>query len=411
MAADTTPSPRTSATSGRLMSRATTLLTALALAVPGLVATPTPASAALGTGVTQTVLVSDPTAFASKTDYRIHEAIVKMVDETPAGAIITHLVWNITYTRYADALIRAHKRGVIIYVAQNGDKSSTQMDRVRTTIGSSRWRICRTTTATGVIKACLSTRVNSYMHAKALTFSQTGTKKHVVVDGTTNMTNHGYENNDMVVTAGDPVLYDAYRDWHSDAFNQRKNDNYLKSANGTRTSSAASATVYFSPQADSTGGTRNEASTDIMALTLKRLTPTSGCSVKFMERYMDNRPHVVAELVRLKRGGCFVKVISDTITQAHIDTLVAAGIPVRKTERTTSFGFNTRIHHKNFVMEGTIDGVAGKRLVATGSQNMTWSSHRLADESFMVLRHGPTVDVYERTFDRVDAKSYKHPGS
>ncbi len=386
-------------------------MAALALAVPALVATATPAAAALGTGVTQQVLVSDPTAYASKTDYSIHEAIVKMVDETPAGATITHLTWNITYTRFADALIRAHKRGVTVYVAQNGDKSSTQMDRVRTTIGSGRWHICRTTSAAGVVEGCLSTRVNSYMHAKALTFSKTGSRKYVVVDGTTNMTNHGYENNDMVVTAGDYALYDAYRDWHADAFHLRKNDNYLKSTNGTRNSPGASAKVYFSPQADSSGGVRNEASTDIMVLTLKRLTPTTGCSVKFMERYVDNRPQVIAELVRVKRGGCYVKVISDTITQAHIDTLVEAGIPVRKTERTTTFGFNTLIHHKNFVMEGTIDGVAGQRLVATGSQNVTWSSHRFADESFMVLRHGPTVDTYERTFDRVDAKSYRHPGS
>ncbi len=388
-----------------------TTLAALLLAVPTVAATSSPASAALATGVTQQVLVSNPLAYASKTDYSIHEAIVKMVDETPAGATITHMAWNITYTRYADALIRAHKRGVTVYVAQNGEKSSSEMDRIRTTLGRYRWHVCRTTSAAGVVEGCLSTRVNSYMHAKALTFSQTGTRKHVVVDGTTNMTNHGYENNDMVVTAGDPVLYYAYRDWFADAFHLRKDDDYLTSTHGTRSAPASSAKVYFSPQASSTGGTSNEASTDIMALTLKRLTPTPGCSVKFMERYVDNRPHVIAELVRVKRGGCFVKVISDTITQKHIDTLVAASIPVRKTERATSYGFNTKIHHKNFVMEGKIDGVEGRRLVATGSQNATWSSHRFADESFMVLDHGPTVDVYEATFDRVDATSYRHPGS
>ncbi len=114
-----------------LVMRRRTSLAALALAVPGLVATATPASAALGTGVTQQILVSDPTAYESRTDYSIHEAIVKMVDETPAGATITHMVWNLTYTRYADALIRAHKRGVTVYVAQNGQKSSTQMDSLR----------------------------------------------------------------------------------------------------------------------------------------------------------------------------------------------------------------------------------------------------------------------------------------
>ncbi len=134
-----------------------------------------------------------------------------------------------TYTRYADALIRAHKRGVTVYVAQNGEKSSSEMDRIRTTLGRYRWHVCRTTSAAGVVEGCLSTRVNSYMHAKALTFSQTGTRKHVVVDGTTNMTNHGYENNDMVVTAGDPVLYYAYRDWFADAFHLRKDDDYLTS--------------------------------------------------------------------------------------------------------------------------------------------------------------------------------------
>lgn len=388
---------------------------AIALAATGAAVAPgSPASAALATGVTHEARFADPLAFASKTDYRIHKRMVQMVNETPAGASIHHIAWDLTYVRFADALINAHKRGVKVYVVQNGARNSYQLDRVRATLGVNHRR-CRKVVDTGTIGGCLSGAVGSYLHSKSTMFSATGTKKYVVTSGSTNMTNHGNEVNDMLIVAGDKTLYDGHLRYFDDLFNQRTNANYMISPNGTLAAPDSATVSYFSPRLNSAGSrglepstsVSTQAATDPVVAALRRMTGGTGCSLKLGQRYWDSsRVHVTSQVVRIRKAGCAVTVITDDMDVATEDQLKAGGVRVRETERSTEFGFNTRIHSKYFIMEGTIDGVAGAREVWQGSQNLVGSSLRSADDTLMQVKHGPTVTAYETAFDRMHATSY-----
>lgn len=273
-----------------------------------------------------------------------------MVDATPAGATIHHVAWNISYKPFAGAIIRAHQRGVKVLIAANGHNyGGEQFSRVRTALGT-RFKVCSGPSEVSgqLTKGCVTTHPAATMHAKFILFSRTGTKKNVVVVGTTNMTHHGNETNDMLITAGDAVMYQGY----------------------------ITAALALKPQ---TGGT--------------------GCSVKVMERYWaDQRMPFTDQLVRLKREGCDVRVVSDDLGGTTRSTLRAAGIPIKGTLRSTPTGGVTKMHQKGFILEGTYGGVP-RRQAFTGSHNLTSNSLRASDETFVRMRHEPIVNAYEANFD------------
>lgn len=388
----------------------------LALALPlALVLPAPPASAALAPGVTHEAIFSNPFAATSKVDYRIHNRIVKMINETPAGATIRFSAWGLEHVPTADALIAAHRRGVLVYGVKSGHRPSAQSDRVKAVLGA-RYKICRRTVSDGVTNACMSKQRNGQMHAKSWLFSRTGTRVNVVVTGSTNPTNHGNESNDALIIAGDPDLYNGYVRYFNDRFAMRLNPNYMASPNGTLRAPKSATVSYFSARLTSTGTTgvepstsvTTQAATDPYVDALRRLAGGGGCSVKAAQRFWNSeRRHVTAQVVRLKKAGCAVSVITDNMDGPTYRTLTSAGITVRATKRMTSTGRYVLTHHKFLVLEGTISGVANSREVWQGSQNLLGSSLRFTDDELVQVTHSPTVTAYETAFDRLAPYAYK----
>lgn len=362
---------------------------------------PASAATALGAGVTQEAIFNYPREKASYYDYSIHNRIVAMVDETPVGATIHYAAWNISYKPFADAIIRAHQRGVQVLIAANGHNyGGEQFSRVRTALGT-RFKVCSGPSEVSgeLTKGCVTTHPAASMHAKFILFSQTGTKKNVVVVGTTNMTNHGNETNDMLITAGDEVMYQGYTTHFGNMFAQLRVRNYWSTPAGKFSSTASLTRSEFSPRPSSDGGTSIELSTDTAALALKPQTGGTGCSVKVMERYWaDQRMPFTDQLVRLKHEGCDVRAVSDDMGSTTRSKLRAAGIPIKGTLRSTPTGGVTKMHQKGFILEGTYSGVF-ERQAFTGSHNLTSNSLRASDETFVRMRHEPIVNAYEANFD------------
>ncbi len=362
---------------------------------------PASAATALGDGVTQEAIFNYPREKPSYYDYSIHDRIVAMVDATPAGAAVQHVAWNISYKPFADAIIRAHQRGVKVLIAANGaNVGGEQFSRVRTALGT-RFRVCSGPSEVSgqLTKGCVTTHPAGSMHAKFILFSQTGTKKNVVVVGTTNMTTHGNETNDMLITAGDAVMYQGYTTHFDNMFHQRRVRDYWSTPAGKFSSTASLTRSEFSPRRSSNGGTSMELSTDTAALALKPQTGGTGCSVKVMERYWaDERMPFTDQLVRLKREGCDVRVVSDDMGGTTRSKLRAAGIPIKGTVRSTPTGGVTKMHQKGFILEGTYNGVP-RRQAFTGSHNLTSTCLRASDETFVRMRHEPIVNAYEANFD------------
>ncbi len=373
------------------------------------------AQAALATGVTHEVVFANPYAAASKYDYRPHDRIVQLVNGTPKGEKIYFSAWAFTRVSMADAVIAAHKRGVIVYGVASGQYPSAQMDRLKAVLGS-RMSICNRAVSGGRTWACMSTRVNGSMHSKDWLFSKTGTKTNVIVTGSTNPTYHGNEANDIFIISGDSTCFSKYVGYFYDRFYQRISTNYMTTSRGVASCPASRTTSYFSPRLTSTGSTGVEPSSDVtvqaatdpVVAALRRLTGGTGCRLNMAERYWNSdRKHVTAQVVRIKRAGCEVRVMTDTYDSYTLSTLKGAGIPVYGTKRTTSFGHEVKLHSKWFTMRGTIGGVANSREVWQGSHNLVNPSLRFADDTLMRIQHAPTADAYDRFYSTLLTYAYR----
>jgi phosphatidylserine/phosphatidylglycerophosphate/cardiolipin synthase-like enzyme len=358
-------------------------------------------------GVTVEAVLQDPTTSPSFTDMRIHDRVLQMVNETPAGATIRFPLFSLTWRAFTDAVIAAKERGVNVYVAGNGkiiEPDQTEYNRLREALGSANFHRCYTapTDETEAFRGCLPARPNSFMHSKFYTFSQTGTKTNVVAVTSTNMTySQMTQYNDMIITSGDAATYDGYVRYFDDLFDMRRDNDYTMSPNGTVESSGTGSTSYFSPRADSSGGTKAELATDSVALTMRPLAGGPDCSMKVMiASYESARSPVTDQLVRLKRAGCDVRMLYTNANPAVLSALTSAGIPVRGVGQLRPNGVMTYLHNKMYIMTGTYEGVAGARQVYMGSHNWLRASLRSGDEVLMGSEYAPVVNAYDAYFER-----------
>lgn len=350
---------------------------------------------------------SDPLSTTSFKDYVLQDRMVNMVNETPAGESIYFTIWNLSRRSFADAVVNAKARGVKVYAVANGQNyGGTEFDRVKAALGPD-FKVCNTPSPDGPIQSCISNRTKSYLHSKFWAFSKTGTLSNVVVVGTPNMTNHGNEYNDMLIVGGDQAMYDGYLRYFDDLFNQRKNNDYTISPNGTVRSPASLTTSFFSPRADSNGGSNAQTSTDTVALAIKPLAGGPDCRVRVMQRFWDSsRSPVTNQLIRLQKAGCDLTVLTDDADSTTLNSLRTAGIPVLGVKTKQPNGVTTKLHGKMFILEGTYNGVPNTRLLHTGSHNLYRSSLRSADETLVQTSYGPVIDQYHAYYAKIWATGY-----
>lgn len=390
-----------------LVHGAPAITAALVLAASGLVMPAASAATTLPPGVTEEAVLQDPTTSSSLQDMTLHNRVLQMVQETPPGASIHFPLFSLSWEPFTDAVIAARDRGVAVYVVGNGKFPSgtmPEMDRLREALGPDHYRRCYTapTETTEAFRGCIPARPNSFMHAKFFAFSQTGSLSNVVAVTSTNMTNSQLtQYNDMIITSGDQVVYDGYRRYFDDMWNLRRDNDYTISPNGTVRSAATGTTSYFSPRADSSGGTDAELSTDTVALTMRPLAGGPGCSMKVMIReYESSRSPITDQLVRLREEGCDVRVLHTEASSAVVTALTDAGVPLRRVAKSRPGGGTTVLHNKMYLMAGTYDGVPGVRQVHTGSHNWLRASLRSGDEVLIGSDHAPVVDAYDAYFER-----------
>ena len=96
----------------------------------------------------------------------------------------------------------------------------------------------------------------------------------------------------------------------------------------------------------------------------------------------DSRLDVVDRLVTMKKGGCAITVVADTVEPTALSRLKGAGIPVR----------HHAIHDKVFVVKSK-----GTYRVYTGSPNLSGSSAHNYDEIF--VKHAAENDAAHPVYD------------
>ncbi|MFI8827602.1 phospholipase D-like domain-containing protein [Streptomyces sp. NPDC053431] len=386
------------------MRRTTRLLLALTAAV-GLLAVPSPAGAA-DAPVTTTATFNDPSGDATAQD-RIRAHVVDLIGRAPAGSTITAGLYTFTDDSVTDALGTAKSRGVNVRVIV--DHTSVTMtggeyDRLAARLGTDRtqgsWVF-----ACPAGRGCIGSRQlpgdadGAINHNKFWLFSSTGGASDVVVQTSANMT--GVQRTDLfnnAVTVVDSGLYGIYQDYFADLLS------YGSTTAGVshyyKTPASGPYKAYFFPRKEASGTTYdNDASTDTVKLILDNVGCAGGTQIR-MAANLFTRDEVASKLVALKNAGCSVILAHDGYPgsmSSGVESIISGKLTQRVQcyeDRGTGVA-KAGLHSKYLLVEGTYDGVAGRKLVWTGSHNYTYPALRANDETLLKIDNGALYDQFK----------------
>ena len=314
-------------------------------------------------------------------DRHIIDELIRLIGSVPIGGRIDAHIYNISIDGVAKALLDAQTRGVAVWlstdkqIAASTDTAKTlYLDKLVNKV------YCNASNNS----ACIGTADGAISHSKLWVFSTATTPdgvkaNNVVWIGSANQTyGSGTDlSNNAVTIYGDVSLYSKLRGYLDDLYKQRRNGNYYDSASGRGYMLSTASDVYASPDAE----------TDIIINRLNDMTPDATCEVRVMQASVrDSRINVVDLLVKMKKAGCKVYVLADTVEPKALAALKGASIPVR----------HHLIHDKSFVIYGKY-GTSNAYRVYTGSHNLSISANTKYDEIFAKLapESGATHPVYD----------------
>ncbi len=329
----------------------------------------------------------------SGSDHHALTELTRLIDSVPAGGRIDGHIFSITVDSVAKSLLDAQTRGVDVRLSTDGSVA-TSTDTAKTTYLDQ--LTSKVYCSAGTSNACISTADNAISHTKLFVFSTATApdgvvSKDVVWFGSANQTYASGMKlyNNTVTLYGDSELFTALRAYLTELYDQTRRADYYDAASARGYLLTASADIYVSPEAE----------TDLVVNRLNDVTLDASCEVRVMQASIrDSRLAVVDHLVRMKRGGCTVEVVADTVEPRALALFDAANIPVREMP----------IHDKVFLIRGTYGSTSAFR-VYTGSHNLSGSANRAYDEIFVKLAPEtgtmhPVYDAYLIHFTDAYAK-------
>ncbi|MFD5324567.1 phospholipase D-like domain-containing protein [Streptomyces sp. NPDC127092] len=387
-------------------SRPGRLLLAVAAAV-GLLAVPSPAGAAEAP-VTTTATFNDPSGDATAQN-RVRDHITDLIGRAPAGSTITAGLYTFTDDSVTDALGAAKTRGVNVRVIVDHTSATMaggEYDRLVTRLGTDRtqgsWVF-----ACPAGRGCIGSRQlpgdtdGAINHNKFWLFSSTGGADDVVVQTSANMT--GVQRTDLfnnAVTIVDSGLYGIYQAYFADLLHHGSSTGGLSHYYKTPTSPTGPYKAYFFPRQEAAGSSYDsDASTDTVKLILDNVSCAGGTQVR-MAANLFTRDEVASKLVALKNAGCSVILAHDGAPgsmSAGVESVISGKLTQRVQcyeDRGTGVA-KAGLHSKYLLVEGTYDGVAGRKLVWTGSHNYTYPALRANDETLLKIDNAALFGLYK----------------
>lgn len=315
--------------------------------------------------------------------------IISAINETQSGRLIRTALYALNDSDYADSLISAHQRNVMVRVVLDAKyASSSASQKLISGLGTDKSKDSWVHMCTNG-GACIAPSGNGAInHNKFFTFSRigdAGAAEDVVIQTSANQTSlntEKYWNNAYTITGNTP-LYEAYRDYFMDLAAMVKNDNYFTSGKvGTEK-------YYFFPQK----------SGDIVVSLLDNVSCTGGTTVRVAALAL-HRDDVALKLKSLANQGCSVRIVFGESND--VDKLSGhANIQIRQLK--TSDGY--LVHSKYFLVDGNYAGHAGTKWTFTGSHNLDLSSLRENDEALLRLEGATPHDAYRANFESMFAQA------
>ncbi|MER6999298.1 phospholipase D-like domain-containing protein [Streptomyces sp. NPDC000410] len=401
------------------MHRRTSWLLAGAAAA-GLVTGLLPTTASAAVTVTTGTVFNDPSGTTAEQD-KIRDYLVSLIDDAPAGSSISVSMYTFTDNPVRDALIAAKTRGVSVKVVVDHKSSSTVTDggeyeNLAAGLGTDRtkpsWALdC------GQDRGCIGTRVlttstgapdYAINHNKFFLFSHTGGADNVVVQTSANLSTFQRErlfNN--AVTIVDKGLYDIYQAYFADhvayASGAGTGDYYKTPTSATDPAYK----TYFFPRKEATGTPKTDPSTDTVKLILDNVDCAAGTEVRIAAN-LFYREQIATKLVSMKSAGCSVILAHDNDPNGGGEGVNSMGKAVediisgKLTQRVECWETppsgregNIGLHSKYLLVNGTYDGVAGKKIVWTGSHNYSYQALRQNDETLLKIDNAALHEQYK----------------
>ena len=373
------------------------LVAALAGAPAGATArSATPAIDPTGFEPVAGAVFNDPTGTPEE-QFRIIDHVTQLIDNSPAGSSI-RLATMTVGSRTADALIRAHQRGVnvrVILPAQMLGKPSPSRVTAETgtNIRSSSYVFyCR--------NACYRDSSQGVHHNKLFLFSQVGTTPNVISTSSGNLDNYMAERryNDAYTVVDDAAGYRAGVAY----FDLMLTDSYHNAAAPTTTGKGV--TYHFFPRrrANLFGAIMNNVrchgatgGTGINGRTAIRMTTSL---------WDRSRLDVARQVVDLKRRGCniFVLAQSYNIDRGILKMFRAAKVRFRFADTPRTALGN---HSKYVTISGNFHGRTNDTSVYAGSLNLTAADNSSCDNNMIRITDASAHDAYRAHFAALWTKS------
>jgi hypothetical protein len=329
-------------------------------------------------------------------DPSLESHAIRLIEATPAGEQITFAFRDFNRRLVANALIAAHRRGVLVDgVIDGGERDRTVVKELQTELGPTRFVICGSPTFE--YHSCIANSEKpSLQHNKFLTFSKLDDgREYVVLQTSMNFLEPSQLNyyNDMVEIAGDMKLYDGYVSYLFDMKQQMRSDDHYIVTDGDDGRN----TIFTSPRRQP-----DRSTDDIIVDRLNEVDCSEGgsSSGKGLIRianmaFRTERAVIMRKLVALKDDGCDIEVVVSNADGDIMAGLVSAGIPVHpfflRALGTTRP--QVIVHSKFWLVDAkSTDTGSRSKVVFAGSSNWRGDQQRSDDLLLRIVDDGVYSD-------------------
>jgi hypothetical protein len=379
----------------------------------------------------------------------IQNKLLEYIEGATLNSEIRGHITRISKREITDALIKAHTRGVKVYLVQNGEclydeagdkfsHASPEGNELHKKLGPQHHRygyaerkvLDKETGVEGKteVSSCVSNIPGATHHIKNWMFSNT------MVDGKTRtystwVTSYNLTKtqdtmfNDVFIVNDNQELYNAYVASFASFFGQqRTSDFYNVEGRGHHVIPSANTEISYSPHTTSPGQadwvaqplvalhplpeitvrphTEYHLTNDHVAMALSKIDGFEpGCSLKVANLSISSsRWAIIEQLLRIKALGCPVQVAYSKAYGTVVSQLLDGQVEVRQSRETI-------IHSKMMLYKGRYDGTPGRTFVWGGSHNWTQASLRQSDEVFVAISRLGIYERYSGYFDVIWERS------
>jgi phosphatidylserine/phosphatidylglycerophosphate/cardiolipin synthase-like enzyme len=335
----------------------------------------------------------------------IQDKLLAYIDGATRGSQIRGHITTISKPKITEALIKAHERGVAVYLVQDGggmkDPCSSPQGCALEAYFGTRHKYCYEDRGergpdSPDLTSCVSSVAGATHHIKNWLFSNTMVDDKIRTYSTWvtsyNLTaTSDRQFNDVFIVNDNKELYRAYVKSFRSFYRQRRSDDFYNVAGrGHHVIASANTEISYSPQK----------ANDYVAMALSRIDGyEKGCVLKVANLSISgSRRAIIDKLLRIRKFGCRVQVAYSNAHSNAVNRLYTGHVELRVAKRTT-------IHSKMMLYKGRYDGTPGRTFVWGGSHNWTRPSLRVRDEVFVAISRLGIYKNYSKYFDVVWARS------